>query len=109
MNRYFIVDLQSDYKSFTDFEDLKELLVENVIRDTKENIKDENIVLNNLEHLEKLTDIHISLSYLIDNLESFGYKIIDLLQLQKDLEDIKQFIGNDSDFNKVISLINEER
>lgn len=107
--RYFIVDLIGDYKAFANYDDIKNLLIEKTIDDTKMNLDDENIIKANLKILETLAkDNCQSLKYIEERLDSFGYKIIDLLQLERDLEDLKQFIGQESLFDAVISLIEKE-
>lgn len=106
--RFFIVDLIGDYKAFADYDDVKDLLLEKVIEDTKMNLSDEHIVSTNLETLGKLArDKHTSINYITERLESFSYKIIDLMQLERDLQDLKYFIGQESLFDAVISLIDK--
>lgn len=105
---YFIVDLQSDYKAFGDYKSIKSLLIELLYDDTFSNRNDEDIVMNNLKIIRRLAEEYSTpISFLVRELESYGYKVIDLLELQRDLEDIKQFVGKDELFDEVINLINK--
>ena len=108
MSNYFIVDTQSDYKSFADIKNIRNLLTEILFDDAISCKDDVDIVIQNLRIMRELAEHeNISISFLKSHLESYGYKIIDLLELQRDLEDIKQFVGKDELFNEVINLINK--
>lgn len=106
---YLIVDLIGDYKSFGDYNDVKKLLIEQVVLDLKQNMTDkslENSMLDNINILEKLSkENNVPLNYIEEHLEGYSYKIIDLLELQRDLEDLKALIGQESLFDDVINLI----
>lgn len=105
---YFIVDSQSDYKSFADIKSIRNLLIEVLFDDALSCKDDVDIVIQNLRIMRELAEReNISISFLEGHLESYGYKIIDLMQLERDLEDIKQFVGKDELFDEVINLINK--
>lgn len=105
---YFIVDLQSDYKAFADIKKIRELLIEVLFDDAYSCKDDADIVIQNLRIMRELAEHeNISINFLEGHLESYGYKIIDLMQLERDLEDIKQFVGKENLFDEIIKLINE--
>lgn len=105
---YFIVDLQSDYKAFADIKKIRNLLIEVLYDDTLSNKSDEDIVMQNLKTMRRLAEENCtSINFLESELGSYGYKIIDLMQLQRDLEDIKQFVGKENLFDEIIKLISE--
>lgn len=114
---YLIVDLMGDYKALADYKDIKDLLVEQIVEDLRANMQDECLhssMMNNLGILERLArEKDTPLNYIIEQLESYSYKVIDLLQLQRDLADIKDYFekGNIEFAGKtdeVINIINEE-
>lgn len=111
MNRYLLVDLNSDYKEIMSYKGLKELLVETIRDDMLSNHEDYDIVNNCYKDLEKMIKEDISMNWLSERLESYSYKIIDLLNIQYDLDDIRQYFEKQyftSAFNEVIDKINDE-
>lgn len=117
MKNYLIVDMVSDYKKFMDYKDIKDLLIEELVRDLKTNIGEitlEQAMLNNVYVLERLArEKETPLSYLEKQLEEYSFKVIDLLQLQRDLEDVKDYFLTDNkgyvgDICETIELINKE-
>lgn len=110
MKQYLVIDIYSDYKEEMNYKDLKQLLIEELARDTKDNYKEWDIVSINVEIFSKLAlEDYTSVDYLLEHLEGFGYKVIDLLDTQRDLEDIKvYFKGKGSAvFDNVIDMINK--
>lgn len=106
---YLMVDLIGDYKAFGDYNEVKNLLIDQIVMDLKQNMTDkclEKAMFNNLNILEKLSkENDVPLKYIEEHLESYSYKIIDLLELQRDLEDLKAIIGQESLFDAIIDLI----
>lgn len=110
MKQYLVVDVYGDYKEEMNYKDLKQLLIEELARDTKDNYREWEIVSINVEMFSKLAlEDYTSTDYLIEQLEGYGYKVIDLLDTQRDLEDIKvYFKGKGSAvFDNVIDMINK--
>lgn len=92
MKHYIINDAYSDYKNITDEKGLKEYLIEDLKRDTLENGEEDfNIVKNNFEVMEKLALNNYDFKYLKEQLESFGWYVMDLHQLQQDLSNYQAF------------------
>ena len=107
--RYFLVDLYSDYKEFMDYKDLRVLLIERIVDDVRSNKNELEIVTNNFDLMTRLAEEKFTrLDFIIANLKDFGYKVIDLMELERDLEDIKQFVGYDNVFDEIIKLIGGE-
>ncbi len=108
MSEYLVVDIYGDYKEIMNYKGLKQLLVEELARDTKDNYKEWDIVSINVDMFSKLANEDFtSINYLTEQLEGFGFKVIDLLELQRDLEDIKIYFGNKGTavFDNVIEMI----
>lgn len=112
MKQYLLVDLISDFNDLMSYENLKYMVIDKIIEDTLENIKDEGIVKCNVLKLEKLAQSKPTIRFIEEELESYSYKIIDLLDLQRDLEDFKQYWGNKGNykgnFDMILKTINEE-
>ena len=107
---YLVVDIYGDYKELMNYKGLKQLLLEELVRDTKGNYQEYDIVSINADIFKKLAlEEHISTDYLIEQLEGYGYKTIDLLDTQRDLEDIKVYFKDKGSavFDNVIDIINK--
>lgn len=108
---YLVVDIYGDYKELMNYKGLKQLLLEELVRDTKDNYQEYDIVSINADIFKKLAlEELISTDYLIEQLEGYGFKVIELLELQRDLEDIKElYLRNNKyirDFDNVLEIIN---
>lgn len=108
---YLVVDIYGDYKELMNYKGLKQLLLEELVRDTKDNYQEYDIVSINADIFKKLAlEEHTSTDYLIEQLEGFGFKVIELLELQRDLEDVKElYLRNNKyikDFDNVLEIIN---
>lgn len=112
MKQYLIVDLCSDLKKLGNSNDIKELLIGQITQDMLNYYYEEDIVISNTKLLCSLASDIMSLKTMIQELEPFGYKVIDLLDLQRDLEDFKQYWGNKGNykgnFDMILKTINEE-
>lgn len=115
MRDYLLVDTLCDYKETKNYKELKERLIELVINDTMEcGINNKDILENNIAILSRLArEDFTSLDYIINELESFSYKTIDLIKVQRDLEDIKDYLlGNEKYVGNIcetIDLVKELR
>lgn len=107
---YLVVDIYGDYKELMNYKGLKQLLLEELVRDTKDNYQEYDIVSINADIFKKLAlEEHTSTDYLIEQLEGYGFKVIELLELQRDLEDIKVYFKGKGSvvFDNVIDMINK--
>lgn len=112
---YFVSDIydKGRYGKIMKEKDLIKQLIIDVNDDLENNIQDKDIVLSCTEILSNIASGNYKLDYIIDNLESYGWKVIDLLQIQRDLEDLKDYFApNDNTpmaiyFNSVIDKINK--
>ena len=110
MKQYLVVDVYSDYKEEMNYKDLKRLLVEELSRDTKDSYKEWELVSANVEIFSKLVlEDYTPVDFILEQLESYGYKVIDLLDTRRDLEDIKVYFKgkNAAAFDNVIDMINK--
>lgn len=105
---YLVVDLNSDYKEKMDYKGLKELLIKSIQEDLLCNVGEYEIVKDCSNELVKMArEEYTPLKWITDLLESYSYKVIDLLELQRDLEDCKEYYMKDDSFNVVIETINK--
>lgn len=116
MKQYIVIDDYSDYTKKLDYRGLKELLVEQLITDTTENHEDFDVVKVNLEVMEKLAlEDYSEIKYLKEQLKSYGWTVLDLHDLQKDLvafQAYKYGIGSPAIthdcIDKTLDMIDEE-
>lgn len=116
IKQYLIVDCMGDYTELADYKDIRDLLIEEIIQDIRENIGDKSLekeMLDNIYLLERLArEKDTPLSYIKKELECYSFKIIDLLDLQRDLEDIRGYFLDKQDYVEdiceTIDKINKE-
>jgi N-acetyl-anhydromuramyl-L-alanine amidase AmpD len=110
--QYLLVDTYADTQELKEYNELKDLYIEEIKKDLLENIEDKDIVRKGVNILvETIKGKTIPIKTIEDSLECYGYKIIDLLQIQRDLEDIKKYFEKryyTNDFKVVIEMINNE-
>lgn len=108
---YFVCDVCDDskYGKIMSNKKMYELYVDEVIEDAKSNDNDYDIRSSCVEQLGSLAKNNlVNDNYVIQGLEGYGWYVIDLLQLQRSLEDLKKLIGHEIVFDEVIRLINEK-
>lgn len=102
MKNYLIVDCMGDYTELADYKDIRDLLIEEIVQDIRENIGDKSLekeTLDNIYLLERLArEKDTPLSYIEKELECYSFKIIDLLSLQRDLEDVRGYFLNKNNY-----------
>ena len=94
MKKYLLVDLMSDYRDIMSYKELKDMVVNNIVEDTLENIGDKSIVRTNTLLLEEITKKEPTMSFIEEELYNNSYKIINLNDLVKDLEDAKDVFSS---------------
>lgn len=108
---YFVCDVCDDskYGKIMSNKKMYELYVDEVANDAKANNLDYDIVSTCVDELIGLAKNNlVNDKYVIEGLEGYGWYVIDLLQLQRSLEDLKKLIGHEIVFDEVIRLINEK-
>lgn len=113
MKQYLIVDLNSDWKEKMDYKGLKELLINTIQNDLLMNCNEYDISKYCSDMLCKIAKGDYTEKWIKEQLESYCYKIIDLLDLQRNLEDVKEYFAPNKEtilvnFNTIINKINEE-
>lgn len=112
MKQYLIVDLMSENVALEDYKGVKDLLIEQISNDLKTNLNEPTLktsMLNNINVLERLArEKDTPISYIKSQLKEYSWKIIDLIDLQRDLEDVKIYFNKYiRDFDFVIDKINK--
>lgn len=108
---YFVCDVCDDskYGKIMSRKKMYELLIDEIVEDARSNDNDYDIRSECADQLGSLAKNNlVSDKYVIDGLEGYGWYVIDLLQLQRSLEDLKKLIGHEIVFDEVIRLINEK-
>lgn len=102
MKNYLIVDCMGDYTELADYKDIKDLLIGEVVQNLYNNISDKSLEDENLKNIWRLERLarekDTPLSYIEKELEAYSFKIIDLLSLQRDLEDVRGYFLNKNNY-----------
>ena len=92
MNRYLLCDdNDANYNKLVDYKDLRELLIDEVERDTFNCYDDRDIVMNNFKIMRELTKNEYNYQFIKKELECFGWYVMDLTQLQRDLSNFQAY------------------
>ena len=93
MKRFMVLDeYGGGYTELLSIEEVKEILVDEIIEDTKNNYDDRDIVINNAKMLGDLVkNKNIDEIYLKAQLSYFGWYVRDILDLQVALNDYQTF------------------
>ena len=113
---YLVSDDYGDFKEIMNYKQLYEMLVDEILRDTLENLDFEskdvmNLNIKQLGKLAKDTSI-VDEKYIIDNLKSYGWSVMNIFDIQKSLNDIREYVARKSTdikvFDDVLKYIDEE-
>jgi len=113
---YFIFNVYGDIKNgkIMDYKGLRNLYIDELYQDTIDNCSEREIVVYNAKEFVNLaqSDTSPNVNDLKDYLASFGWKIIDLLEIQRDLEDLKNYFAPNKEpitisFDTIINTINK--
>ena len=89
MKDFIILDMYSNFVETTDYKGLKKLLIDEIERDTLTTLdmideSNKDIIVNNFKMMRKLaTEDYTDVKYLIDELEPFGWNIIDYVKYKE--------------------------
>lgn len=111
MKRYLLVDLMGDYKKTLSLDELKEETIDIIKDDMLSNCGEYEIVRDCADSLVCFAKGEMTIKDIKEQLESYSYKVIDLLEIRYDLGDIEQYFQKDTDcnvFNVAIDRINKE-
>ena len=115
---FLVSDDFGDFKEIMDYKQLKNMLIDEIVRDTKESTDsfDKDIICNNADMLSKLAkEDFTSLEYINDELSAFGWYVQDLSNLQRDLNNLNEYLHRTDtkvkeelkeNINKIDSIIN---
>jgi len=106
---YLIVSMIDNWCSYLKTEkEVKRFLVDELGDDIERNVHEYDIVMEDTGLLMKLAYDKLSMKEIIKELETYQYKVIDLLELQRDLEDVKRyFIDNNKYVGNICETIDE--
>lgn len=110
---YLILDNYGDYKEIMTYKQMYEMLIDEIIRDSKENYNEYEIISQNLEQLRKLAlNNLVNETYIIENLQSYGFYIININDLKTNLNELREYTARKSPnlevFDNMIKFIEEE-
>ena len=107
---YLVSDDYGDFKKIMNKRELEEMLIDELVEDTKQNYTEYEIVSFNVKQLGEIAKKdYISDKYLIDNLQSYGWHVDDLGELERNINNLREYYArNNNDlsaFDKLLELI----
>ena len=112
---YLVSDDYGDFKEIMNYKQLYEMLVDELIRDTRENLdfEDKNIIDLNIKQLGELAKNNVvNEKYIIGNLKSYGWSVINIFDIQKGINDIREYWARKhtdlKKFDDILKFLDEE-
>lgn len=111
MKQYLVFDVYDNGRNgiLMNYKDLRNLYIEELKQDSFDNYSEKEVVVSNIKELVNLaqSDNLPRFDDLENYLESFGWKIINLLQTKNDLESVKHyFLDNNEYVGNICEAIN---
>lgn len=110
---YLVSDDYGDFKEIMNYKQLYEMLVDELIEYTKNNYEEYDIVSLNVKQLGELAKNNlVDEKYIVDNLKSYGWSVLNILDIQKGVNDLREYVARKSTdikvFDDVLKYIDEE-
>ena len=109
---YLVSDDYGDFKEVMNYKQLKELLASEITFDTIENHVDYDIVANNVGILYDIIKDNYKYNYLIENLNSYGYHIVNIFDIQQGINNLREYVARKNSnlkvFDDILKYIDEE-
>lgn len=107
---FLISDDYGDFKRIMNYKEAREFLIDEIVEDSKQNHTEYDIISLNVKQLGELSKNNlITDKYLIDNLKSYGWNVINVSDLQKDINDLREYLfginGNDKIVNELDDIL----
>lgn len=111
---FLVTDDYGDYVDILDYLGAKDMLIDEIVEEIKEHGEDYEILEPSVKQLGELAkgDVHVSVHYLKDNLQSFGWHIVDLQDFERDINNLKIFFekkkADTKAFDEILDLLDKE-
>lgn len=109
---YLVSDDYGDFKEIMNYKQLKELLIDELINNSKENHQEYDFIKYNLEVLSDIAKEKASYDEIVNELQSYGWHVLNILDIQKGVNDLREYVASKSTdikvFDDVLKYIDEE-
>ena len=111
---YLISDDYGNDEEIVNYKKLREILIEELVRDTRENIDDSGIINDNITELEKLAKSDsFDEEYIIKSLITYGYRVQNIGKILTSINKIREYYARtNSDlkaFDEVMDILERLR
>lgn len=110
---YLVSDDYGDFKKIMNYKQLYEMLIDEIVEDIKQNFNEYDVLKACADQLGNLAKNNlVNENYIIDNLESYGWHVINILDIQKGINDLREYVARKSTdlkvFDDILKYIDEE-
>jgi len=110
---YLVSDDYGDFKKIMNFKELYGMLADEIVQDIKQNYNEYDILKECVDQLGSLVKNNlVNEKYIINNLESYGWHVINILDIQKGINDLREYVARKSTdlkvFDDILKYIDEE-
>lgn len=110
---YLVSDDYGDFKEIINFKELKEMLIDEIVEDTRNNYQEYEILDMNVKQLGKIAkDNDMSIDYIIENLNSYGWHVLNIFDIQDEVNSLREYVARKSAdtkvFDDILKYIDEE-
>lgn len=111
---YLVTGDYGNFRQIMTYKQMYEMLIDEIVTNSKENYYDYEILFNNLDQLAALSKNNIvNEKYVIDNLKSYGWNVININDLITKLAEIREYAARQTTPNlkpldEIIKYLDEE-
>ena len=109
----FLVSDDFGNNQVLDYLGLKDMLIDEIVEDTKQNYTEYDIVRFNVNQLGELAKgiTNVNVKYLKDNLQSYGWYVQDFSDMQRDINNLREYLvsrdKNVKAFDEILDLLDK--
>lgn len=105
---FLISDDYGDFKRIMSYKEARELLINEIVEETQQNCGEYDIVESNTKQLGKIAkDNALNEKYLVENLQSFGWYVVNVLDIQRHLNNLREYLFSINGDDKIVKELDD--
>ena len=88
---YLVSDDYGNFKEIMNYKQLKELVINELVEEIKENTNEREIVVSEVNRLSFYAKNEVNIDLIEEDLKGFGWYITDILNIQRGINDLREY------------------